>query len=115
MGIFWDEFFGRIFLEDFFGGFLGGILTLLKSAKLEGIDFFVKILVFVKILSQCTRKKVRKEGRKEGRKKNFRSLEVRLQVCKYIALKNNTYYDKNTTFIFTLELLRLFRLALAIQ
>jgi hypothetical protein len=42
---------------------------------MEGIDLFVKILVFVKILSQW----------EEGRKK-FRSLEVR---GKLIALKKN--------------------------
>ena len=39
---------------------------------MEGIDWFVKILVFVEILSQWRRKG-------EGRKK-FQSLEVRLQV-----------------------------------
>ena len=40
-GIFWEEFFGR-----------NSLFTLLKSAKLSRIDLFVKILVFVKILSQ---------------------------------------------------------------
>ena len=57
-----EKFLGGFFWEDFFGGFLGGI----------GIDLFVKILVFVEILSQWRRKE-------EGRKK-FQSLEVRLQV-----------------------------------
>ena len=40
---------------------------------MEGIDLFVKIWVYVKILSQC-----KKEGRKEGKKEdNLKSLEVR--------------------------------------
>ena len=54
------------------------MFTLLNSAKLfeyERIDLFVKILVFVKILSQ---------GRRRRRK--FRSLEVRAEL---IALKND--------------------------
>ena len=38
---------------------------------MEGIDLFVKILVFVKVLSQWRRR------RKEGGRKKFRSLEVR--------------------------------------
>ena len=54
-GIFWEEFFGRnflggIFWEEFFGR--NSLFTLLNSAKLLGIDLFVKILVFVKILSK---------------------------------------------------------------
>ena len=56
-GFFWVDF-GRIFLEEFF--------------VYIGIDLFVKILVFVKILSQ----------RKE---EEFKSLEVRRKL---IALKN---------------------------
>ena len=40
-GIFWEEFFGR--------NSLGGILW---EEFVKGIDLFVKILVFVKILSQ---------------------------------------------------------------
>ena len=54
VGIFWKDIFGRNFWEELFG-----------RNFLEGIDLFVKILVFVKILSQCTRK--------EGK---FQSLEV---------------------------------------
>ena len=56
------NFFGRIFWEDFFGR--NSLFTL----NMEGIDLFVKILVFVKILSKWRRKE-------EGRK-NFESLEV---------------------------------------
>ena len=37
---------------------------------MKGIDLFVKIVVFVKILSQC----------KEGRKEEFQSLEVQKQA-----------------------------------
>ena len=53
---FWDDFFGRIFWEDsfwkiflrgLFGGFLGR-----KVFYMEGINLFVKILIFVKILSK---------------------------------------------------------------
>ena len=82
--IFWEifwEFFWRIFLEEFFwrnfwkkflgrifwGGFFGekffgrnSLFTLLKLfeyGRTEGIDLFVKILVFVKILSKWRRKK----------------------------------------------------------
>ena len=67
-GIFWEDFFGRNFLGGFFGGgfFLGGIFweelfgrnslfTLLKLFEYERDDLFVKILVFVKILSQGRR------------------------------------------------------------
>ena len=47
------------------GGFFGRIFFRRNSTKsylnIEGIDLFVKILVFVKILSRS------KEGRKEGR------------------------------------------------
>ena len=69
--IFWEDFFGRIFLGGiFWEDFLGGILwEELLSRNYQGID------VFVKILSQCTRKEERE----------FRSLEVR---GKLIALKN---------------------------
>ena len=62
-GIFWEEFFGRIFLKEFFGrNFSGGIfweelfgrnfLFTLWYLNMEGIDLYVKIMVFVKILSQ---------------------------------------------------------------
>ena len=47
--IFLGGFFWRIFLEDFFGGLLGGILKE-EFFIYIGIDLFVKILVFVKIL-----------------------------------------------------------------
>ena len=68
-----EEFFGRIFWkdflredlfwEDFLGGFLGGLFleelfgrNYLFYFDVEGIDLFVKILIFVKILSQRRRK-----------------------------------------------------------
>ena len=79
LGIFWEDFFGGIYFAEFFGrNFLGGFfwenfwedLFWEEFFVYIGIDLFVKILVFVKILSQWRRK--------EG--KNFRSLEVRLQV-----------------------------------
>ena len=78
--IFLGGFFERIFWEEFFGRiFLGGILWE-KFFVYIGIDLFVKILVFVKILPQWRRKK-------------FRSLEKR---GKLIALKNwtNNYVTK---------------------
>ena len=62
-GFFLEGFFGRIFLGGFFGGdflggfFLGGILWE-EFFVYIGIDLFVNILVFVKILSKS------KEGRK---------------------------------------------------
>ena len=62
-GFFLDKFFGRIFLEELLGGFFWE-----EFFVYIGIDLFVKILVFVKILSKVTKKK------------NFRSLVVRLQV-----------------------------------
>ena len=56
---FWKDFlggfFGRILWEDFFlGGFFGGFFwrNSLCYFNVEGIDLFVKILVFVKILSK---------------------------------------------------------------
>ena len=70
-GFFGEEFFGRIFWggyfwkeffrEEFFEN--NSFFTLLKSAKLSGIDLFVKIL------SESTRK--------EGK---FQSFEVRVQA-----------------------------------
>ena len=70
-------FFGKIFWEDFLGGFLGGFFwrNSLCYFNVEGIDLFVKILVFVKILSK---------SQKEGR-----ILDPQKCDCKYIALKNN--------------------------
>ena len=59
-GFFWEDFFGRIFWEDYWEDFLGGILWE-EFFVYIGIYLFVKILVFVKILSKS------KEGRKEGR------------------------------------------------
>ena len=59
---------GGLFLEELFGR------NYLFYFDVEGIDLFVKIFIFVKILSQRRRKD-----------KKFRSLEVRR---KYIALKN---------------------------
>ena len=57
-GFFWKEFFGRnflggIFWEKFFGR---NYLFTLWYLNMEGIDLYVKILVFVKILSQWRRK-----------------------------------------------------------
>ena len=53
-GIFWEKLFGRIFWEDFFGRNFFGRTFERSSTKsylnMEGIDLFVKILVFVKIL-----------------------------------------------------------------
>ena len=60
-GFFWEDFFGGFFWEDFF-------------VRVLCLRWCVKILVFVKILSEWRRRKDKK----------FRSLEVRR---KYIALK----------------------------
>ena len=63
MEILWDFYINSIeILLEFFGISLGSFLNM------EEIDLFVKILIFVKILS------------KWRRKKNFEFLEVRLQV-----------------------------------
>ena len=59
-------FLGGLFLEEFF--WMNSLLYL----NVIGIDLFVKIFVFFKILSESTRK--------EGRRTKFRSLEVQLQV-----------------------------------
>ena len=83
-GIFWEKFFVRTFSgRTFLGGtfwenFLRGILCLhwLSYLNMIGIDLFVKILFFVKILSQC---RTRKEG-------NFQSLEVRGQVPSHLKI-----------------------------
>ena len=53
-GFFWEDFFGRNSTKSYL--------------NMEGIDLFVKILVFVKILSQWRRK----EGGQD-----FQSLEAR--------------------------------------
>ena len=70
---FWSNFLGEIFWKDFLGGFFGRIFfgriflgglfleeifgrNSLFYFNVEGIDLFVKILVFVKILSESTRK-----------------------------------------------------------
>ena len=59
LGFFLEDFFGRIFWEDFLRGFLEGLLleeffwrNYLFYLDVEGIDLFVKILVFVEILSK---------------------------------------------------------------
>ena len=62
-GIFLEKFFGRIFTRIVWEELLGR--NYLFYSNVEGIDLFVKTLVFVKILS--------KSRGKEG------SLEVRLQ------------------------------------
>ena len=58
LGFFWRNFFGGFFWEDFLGGFFGRIFWeefFVYIGKvilnMEGVDLFVKILVFVKILS----------------------------------------------------------------
>ena len=66
-GILWEDFLRRIFWEDFWEEFLGGILWEGFFVYI-GIDLFVKILVFVKILS------------KSKEEEEFRSLEVRVQA-----------------------------------
>jgi hypothetical protein len=88
---FWEKFFGRIFLgglfwEDFLGGFfgrnfLGGIFWE-EFFVCIGIDLFVKILVFVKILSQ-------------GRKISiFRSVDARSSHLKmYIGKLSLTIFE----------------------
>ena len=68
--IFWGNFLGEIFLEGFIRRiFLVGFFwedclerNSLFYFNVEGIDLFVKILVFVKILSK---------SKKEGRRKNL--------------------------------------------
>ena len=55
MRIFCEDFSGGLFWEDFWEDFWGGILCYI------GINLFVKILVFVKILSKWRRKE---EGRR---------------------------------------------------
>ena len=73
---------------------------------MEGIDLFVKILVFVKILSQCTRK----EGRKEGRKISiFRSARASSIALKNAVLDQRTFLSsveqhKKRTFNFRVKL-----------
>ena len=62
-GIFWRNFFGRIFLGGFFGRIIWRIFWE-EFFVCIGIDMFVKILVFVKILSQRRRKE-------EGRTRNL--------------------------------------------
>jgi hypothetical protein len=58
---FWEKFFGRNFLGEifgriFWGGFFGRNFlhceSQLSYLNMEGIDLFVTILVFVKILSK---------------------------------------------------------------
>ena len=53
---FLEDFFGRIFLEDFFGRIIWRIFGE-EFFVYIGIDLFVKILVFIQILSQWRRKK----------------------------------------------------------
>ena len=62
---------------------------------MEGIDLFVKSLFFVKILSQCRR-------RKEGK---FQSLEVREQAPSH--LKTGILVPKNVNFLTTFTILKL--------
>ena len=81
-GFFWQDFLGRnslggFFWEVFFGrnSYIVKVVSQLSYLNMEGIDLFVKILVFVKILSESTRK--------EGRISILRSARGKL-----IALKN---------------------------
>ena len=99
LGIFWEivwNFYGffegifrnffAIFLE-FFWNFLENFFCVLycwNFLNMKGIDLFVKILVFVKILSQGRRKE-------EGKTKKFRSLEVREASSSH--LKNIIIYN----------------------
>ena len=74
-GFFWKFFRNSLgFLRDIFGDLLRNFLKIVILGEFLGnmkrIDLFVKILVFVKILSQWRRKE---EGRKD---KKYRSLEV---------------------------------------
>ena len=55
-GFFWEVFFGRIFGRIFFGRIIRRIFRE-EFFVYIGIDLFVKILVFVKILSQWRRRK----------------------------------------------------------
>ena len=55
--------------------------------NMEGIDLFVKVLVFVKILSQARR-------RKEGQE--FRSLEVREASLLHLKMKINLNFSLMT-------------------
>jgi hypothetical protein len=57
--MFWEDFFGSFFLGGFLGGFFGRIIRRIFWEEFFvyiGIDLFVKILDFVKILSQWRRK-----------------------------------------------------------
>ena len=53
--------------------------------NMEGMDLFVKILVYVKILSQCTRKEGRKEG---GRILILRSARGKLNALKNVCVES---------------------------
>ena len=82
-GIFWDKCFRMIFWEDFLGGFLGGLLWEEFFVYIE-IDLFVKILVFVKILSKWRR---RKEG---GRISILRSASASTSHLKKIVYEESS-------------------------
>ena len=58
--IFWEKFFGRIFRRIFLGGFLGGLFLeeFFVLFNVEGVDLFVKILIFVKILSKSKEERI---------------------------------------------------------
>ena len=67
-GILGRNFFGGVLLEKFFWEEFFVYIVKVIVKVMEGIDLFAKILVFIKILSQCTRKE------------EFQSLEVRAQA-----------------------------------
>ena len=66
-GIFLGGFFGRIFLgRIFLGGFLGELFLEDFRRNSLGIYFFVKMLVFVKILGFCQDFGLLSKDRKEN-------------------------------------------------
>ena len=75
-----EDFFGRFLWEDFL---LGGILWE-KVFVYIGIDLFVKILVFVKILSQWRRTRIyilRSARQAHCTKKSKNQKQITLELC----------------------------------
>ena len=64
---------------------------------MEGIDLFVKILVFVKILGYGTRKVVRSSNTKSARGKL-----ITLKMVKIIILTKSDFFFKTGTHIFNI-------------
>ena len=75
VGISWEKFFGMMFLERI----LWEEFLHCYYLNMEGIDLFVKILVFVKILSQC--------AMKVGKISILRSARGKKIALKYSILK----------------------------